>query len=112
MGSSDVLESRWVRVNDMVLHTRFSVAPVPPEAPPIVLVHGLSVSSAYMVPTAERLASYHPIYVPDLPGYGKSTKPSRVLSVPELSEVLVAWMRAVELERAVFLGNSLGCQII
>jgi pimeloyl-ACP methyl ester carboxylesterase len=70
------------------------------------------VSSRYMVPTGERLAPYVQVYAPDLPGYGKSDKPTRALSVPELADALEAWMRAVGLRRASLVGNSFGCQIL
>jgi pimeloyl-ACP methyl ester carboxylesterase len=65
-----------------------------------------------MVPTAERLAPFYHVFAPDLPGFGKSGKPSRVLSVPELADALAAWMDAVGLRRAVLVGNSLGCQVL
>jgi pimeloyl-ACP methyl ester carboxylesterase len=80
--------------------------------PPVVLVHGLSVSSRYMMPLARHLAPHVAVYVPDLPGFGFSQKPRRVLDVPGLADALAAWMDAVGLERAVFIGNSLGCQTI
>ena len=79
---------------------------------PIVLVHGLGVSSRYMTPTARRLAPRFPVYAPDLPGFGRSERPDRVLSVSGLAAILARWMQAMALERAVLLGNSLGCQII
>ncbi len=52
------------------------------------------------------------VYVPDLPGYGKSGKPPRALAVPELADALSAWMPAMGLGRAIFVGNSFGCQVI
>lgn len=61
------------------------------------MVHGLVVSSRYMVPTAIRLAPYYHIYVLDLPGFGKSDKPSHVLNITELSDFLVDWMQAIGL---------------
>lgn len=81
-------------------------------APPVVLVHGLSISSAYMAPTGERLAETFRVLAPDLPGFGKSDKPARVLGIDESADALAAWMDAVALPRASFLGNSLGCQVI
>ncbi|QKT05016.1 alpha/beta hydrolase [Ectothiorhodospiraceae bacterium 2226] len=79
---------------------------------PVVLVHGMALSGTYMMPTAELLAETHPVYVPDLPGFGDSDKPGRVLDVPALADALHAWMAAVDLPRASLLGNSFGCQII
>jgi pimeloyl-ACP methyl ester carboxylesterase len=77
----------------------------------VVLVHGQIISSLYMVPTAERLASQFRVLAPDLPGFGNSDKPRRVLCVPELADALGAWMNAIGLPRAALVGNSLGCQI-
>lgn len=105
------LESRWVTVARRRLHARVSVDPVPAEAPTVVLVHGLVVSSCYMVPTAIRLAPECRVYAPDLPGFGKSDKPAHVLSVPELADALGTWMEAAEIDQALLLGNSMGCQI-
>lgn len=79
---------------------------------PVVLVHGLSMSSRYLVPTAEPLAADFRVYAPDLPGFGESESPSRVLDVPELAEALAEWMDRCGIDRALLVGNSLGCQII
>ncbi|MDQ2714498.1 MAG: alpha/beta hydrolase [Chloroflexota bacterium] len=106
------LESKWVTVNGLSMHFRASVDPVPGDEPVVVLVHGLSVSSGYMVPTAVRLAPYYRVYAPDLPGFGKSTKPAHILTIAELADALAAWMQAIGLPSAVLIGNSLGCQII
>jgi 2-hydroxy-6-oxonona-2,4-dienedioate hydrolase len=78
----------------------------------VVLVHGLVVSSRYMVPTAERLAPHHRVFAPDLPGFGRSERPPGVLNVAGLSDALSAWMGATGLKCAALVGNSFGCQII
>lgn len=85
---------------------------LPADSCPVVLVHGVIASHRYMIPTAERLAASRRVYVPDLPGFGHSSKPSHPLTVPELADVLAAWLPAVGLERAVFIGNSFGCQVV
>jgi pimeloyl-ACP methyl ester carboxylesterase len=79
---------------------------------PVVLVHGLVVSGLYMTPLAVRLASHHKVYVPDLPGFGRSEKPARALDIRGLSDALAAWMRAVGLRSAALVGNSVGCGVI
>jgi pimeloyl-ACP methyl ester carboxylesterase len=106
------LESRWTEVQGLAVHARVSVDAVLSGTPAVVLVHGLGVSSRYMVPTARQLAPQYRVYAPDLPGFGKSAKPSHVLNIAELTDALVAWMGSVGLDRAVMLGNSMGCQII
>lgn len=105
-------KSTWVNVNGVRMYARIMVGTVSSTVPTIVLVHGLSVSSGCMVPTATQLAPYYRVYVPDLPGFGKSSNPSHILTVPELADALAAWMQTMQLPKAVLLGNSLGCQII
>lgn len=78
---------------------------------PVVLVHGLVVSSRYMVPTAERLAPFRPVYAPDLPGFGRSAKPKKTLTVSELAGALRAFLAGNRLGRVCLVANSLGCQI-
>ena len=107
-----LLQSRWDRVGGHTLHSRVSVAPPLHSAPPIVLVHGLGISSLYMVPTAIHLAPRYRVLAPDLPGFGKSSKPDEVLSISALADALAAWMEVLDLQRVVLVGNSLGCQII
>jgi 2-hydroxy-6-oxonona-2,4-dienedioate hydrolase len=77
---------------------------------PLVLVHGLGVSSRYMIPLAGILAASRPVYAPDIPGFGRSAKPRRTLGVPGQADFLASWMAAAGLERAAFLGHSLGSQ--
>jgi pimeloyl-ACP methyl ester carboxylesterase len=102
-------ERRYVPVGAWAVHTRaFGSA----AAPPVVLVHGLVISSRYMVPTAERLAGDFRVLAPDLPGFGRSSKPARALDVPALADALLAWMDALALPEAVLVGNSLGSQVV
>jgi pimeloyl-ACP methyl ester carboxylesterase len=79
---------------------------------PFVLVHGLSMSSLYLAPTARRLAQRYRVYAPDLPGYGRSQHPARALDIDGLTAALRKWMDYMELGEVLMLGNSLGCQVI
>jgi pimeloyl-ACP methyl ester carboxylesterase len=78
----------------------------------VVLVHGLTVSGKYLLPTAAELLDDFTVFVPDIPGFGASKKPPRVLDVGEMADFLKAWMDAIGLERAYLLGNSLGCHTV
>jgi pimeloyl-ACP methyl ester carboxylesterase len=106
------LQAREIVVDGLCMFFRASLSKVPDERPPVVLVHGLVVASDYMLPTAERLAVHFPVYAPDLPGFGRSAKPSRAFDIIELADVLAAWIRALGLGRAVLLANSFGCQVV
>lgn len=80
--------------------------------PNFVLVHGLGMSARYMMPTAERLASHGMVYVPDLPGFGRSGKPSEVLAIHELADALAGWIEVHKIFDPILIGNSLGAQVI
>lgn len=104
------LRSLWTRTEGLRIYSRTSEKPVPGRLP-VVLVHGYGVSSRYLVPIARRLAAERSVYLPDLPGHGRSEDPGWTLTVPELASVLYEWMDAIGLDRVVLLGNSMGCQI-
>jgi pimeloyl-ACP methyl ester carboxylesterase len=79
---------------------------------PFVLVHGLGVSSRYLIPLAEELARTHRVYAPDLPGWGRSTKLRPAILVAQHANALRTWMELAEVGPAVLIANSLGCQTI
>lgn len=101
--------AEWMTLDDETWYTRISPAG-DPGLPPIVMIHGLVVSGAYFRPVAERLDTRYAIYVPDLPGYGRSTS-GRFWTLPSITTRLSAWMDAHGLRNVVLVGNSLGCQI-
>lgn len=106
------LHQLWTEVGRYRVHTRLSSATVRPEVPVLVLVHGLVISSLYMVPTARRLAGAFPLFAPDLPGFGLSGKPPATLTIEEHARVLAASAVKLSLPLAVWVGNSFGCQVI
>lgn len=102
------MESRETKVDGLRVHAKVGNA----SGPPLIFVHGLGVSSRYLLPTAKLLAPSFTVYAPDLPGTGRSEKPRRALDVPQLARALLGWLDAMQLDRASFLGNSLGCQVL
>lgn len=105
------LRSVRTRVDGMSVHALVSAGPAS-GALPVVLVHGYGVSGRYMVPIARRIAAERPVWVPDLPGHGRSEKPERTLDVPGLARALRGFLDAVGVPRAAFLANSMGCQTV
>ncbi|BBH68228.1 acyltransferase [Actinoplanes sp. OR16] len=78
---------------------------------PIVHVHGFAVSGTYLLPTARALAHRATTYVPDLPGYGRSPDWGHALGISSLSFALLGILDALEIDRAVLVGNSMGAPI-
>ncbi len=105
------LDDRWAIIDGAPMYARVSVDPVPDGLPPVVLVHGLTMSGRYMVPLAEQLAPLRRVYAVDLPGFGRSVDPGPVLAVGELADALAHWLAALGIDRAVVLGHSFGCQV-
>jgi len=94
-------------VDGLPIHARVGGPPAtPPHCPPVVMVHGLGLSGRYMMPTAELLALRYRVRVPDLPGFGDSGKPRRVLDVAGLAAGLAAWMDAAGTGPSVLIRNS------
>lgn len=106
------LAARRDRVGGITVHARVSVDSVPDDRLPVILVHGLGMSSRYMIPLAEHLAPHLQVYAPDLPGFGLSDKPPQALTVRQLADALAAWMHEIGVKRAAFVGNSLGCEVL
>jgi pimeloyl-ACP methyl ester carboxylesterase len=78
---------------------------------PIVHIHGFAISGEYLMPTARALARRWVNVVPDLPGYGRSERRDHVLDIPALAEAVLAILDALDIEKAVLVGNSMGCPI-
>ncbi|WP_433298725.1 alpha/beta fold hydrolase [Pseudonocardia sp. CA-142604] len=106
----DGISSRWTRVDELRMHARVTTA-APDGAPDVVLLHGLGVSSRYMLPLARELAPHFRASVPDLPGFGHSDHPPAALDVPGLADALLAWIDAAELTAPALVADSVGCQV-
>lgn len=103
----------WIGSTTWVAGTRIFARIAPdgdPGLPPILMLHGLVVSSSYFRPIAHHLDDRYRLYIPDLPGFGRSTT-GNVDDLDALVDVLVAWMDVHGLDAPVVVGNSLGCQV-
>lgn len=106
------LGSIWTPVDGTTMHARVSLGEAGASHPPLVLVHGMVISSSYMVPLAKRLGRFRKVYAPDLPGYGRSDRPGHALGLDQLADALAAWVERLELPPAAFIANSFGCQVV
>lgn len=80
------------------------------DVPPVMMLHGLVVSSSYFRPVAHYLDDRFSLYIPDLPGFGRSTA-GKVHDLETMVDTLVAWMDVHELDAPVVVANSFGCQV-
>lgn len=106
---SSPLEGHWTTVNGWRMHARSSSRAGAPRA---LLIHGMVISSLYMIPLAEQLAvAGFEAHAVDLPGYGRSEKPRRPLGVPALADAVASWMDLRGGGSWHVVGNSFGCQV-
>jgi pimeloyl-ACP methyl ester carboxylesterase len=77
----------------------------------VVLVHGVLVSSRYLMPLGVELAREVPVLIPDLPGYGLSERPTEPPTLASLADALIACARAAGHERVALVANSFGAQV-
>jgi pimeloyl-ACP methyl ester carboxylesterase len=95
------MERRQVWVGDV--RVAYEVAG---EGPPVVLIHGLGGSSGWWARNAPGLSRHFRVYLIDVIGFGDSGGQLFVLA--NASRHLVAWMDALEIGRATFVGHSMG----
>ena len=105
MTAPSSFQSRRADVLGLRLHVRVAGA-----GPPVVLVHGLGVSSTYFEPLGALLAPSRRVVVPDLPGWGRSERPRRPLGVEGTAEVLGGLVRRVG-GPVPLVANSYGAQV-
>lgn len=96
------------------IFTRRFGPPPSEDTTPTVLVHGLGLSGRYFEPLARRLAaSGTTVLVPDLPGNARSRAAvRRTPRIHDLATTLARWQQHIHPGPAVWVGNSVGCQVI
>lgn len=79
---------------------------------PVVFIHGsgpgASGHSNFKQNYPQFAASGHRVLVPDLPGYGASDKPETTYSLDFFVDALSGLLDALDIQRCVLVGNSLG----
>jgi len=80
-------------------------------ATPLLLIHGFGADMTTWMFNQAALAEDRQVYAVDLPGHGGSTKTVPDGSVAALAATIVAYMDAVQIDRAHLVGHSLGAAI-
>ena len=78
-----------------------------PEAPPVVLLHGLGDDASSWDDVAPALADRHRVYVPEMRGHGGSDWPGSY-SLTLMRDDVVGLLSALGLERLDIVGHSMG----
>lgn len=95
-----------------VVIKRFPGSTASAEARPLVLVHGIGVSSRYFHPLAEQLAASREVFLIDLAGYGAAPNPKRDVSIQLHADVLGTFLRGAGIRNPVLVGHSMGTQVV
>ena len=82
-----------------------------PEAPPMVLIHGMQDLARGLEPIAEGFRDRYHVIAYDQRGHGDSDKPG-VYALPHLVADLHALLAQLQLERPVLVGHSLGGHVV
>ena len=101
---------RSKEVTALGVHTVYLEAG-PPDAPPVILLHGLGATNASLLPVLADLAVDHRVLAPDLPGFGQSSAPSASYSPAWFAAWVEDLQHQVGARHAVLVGNSLGGRI-
>jgi pimeloyl-ACP methyl ester carboxylesterase len=97
-----------VRVEELELHGNRVRYRIGGEGPAIVLIHGITGSSATWDQVMQQLACDYTVLAPDLLGHGDSAKPRGDYSLGAYASVIRDLMIALEIDTATFVGHSLG----
>ena len=81
------------------------------DTPPLVLIHGAGGMHLYWPVEIRRLVG-HRVSALDLPGHGRSAECGGLQSVEAYADQVIQWLEAVELPKAVFMGHSLGGEVV
>ena len=96
------------RIPGSVGDQRVSFLERPGVDPPVLLLHGWGASAATFTPLLERMATPRRLLAPDLPGFGESPLGTGGWTTAAYAELLLDWLRGLQVNRYSLLGHSYG----
>lgn len=79
------------------------------KGPTVILLHGFGANKDYWVPFAKQLTGAYHVIIPDLPGFGETSKlPDRNYDIASQTERLDRFVKALSVDRFHLAGNSMG----
>jgi pimeloyl-ACP methyl ester carboxylesterase len=91
-------------------HLHASTATPDNAGPTVVFVPGLG-EGDYMAAHGRILAKHWPVWIVDMPGFGRTRRPERLRSVEQFADALEQFLRVALDEPAYLVASSFGCQI-
>jgi N-formylmaleamate deformylase len=77
----------------------------------VLLLHGIQAAGLTWLRTAQALESMYDVVMPDFRGHGESSRITADLSTDMLVADTIALLRALDLERPIVVGHSMGAEI-
>ena len=74
----------------------------------VILLHGLGASAEIWMHNIAALAEYRKVFVPDLPGFGRSEQPPPSFCPFDYARFIDNFMEALNIQKASLIGQSLG----
>jgi len=100
----------WITVKGLRVFYR-TAGVKQPGTLPLVLIHGLGVSSDYWARLLPLLATRRRVYALDLPGFGRTEDPASIPTATGLARAVRDWTEALGLSRAHVFAHSQGAQV-
>jgi pimeloyl-ACP methyl ester carboxylesterase len=100
----------WITVKGLRVFYR-TAGVVQPDTFPLILIHGLGVSSDYWARVLPLLAARRQVYALDLPGFGRTEDPDSIPTAAELARTVWDWTEVVGLPRVHLFAHSQGAQV-
>lgn len=79
--------------------------------PPILLLHGLGLSSKTWQKNLTFLEQHGTVFALDLPGFGQSEDPQEAWGTQQLAQITAAYLKVLKLAPVVAIGHSLGGEV-
>jgi pimeloyl-ACP methyl ester carboxylesterase len=103
MAKIDTLEGQYIKING--LETFYQQIG---EGDALILLHGGGLTSSIWPPHQPILAEQFHVFTPDLWGHGRMNNPSGVFSYQMIADDLLAFIKALKLEKPFVCGWSMG----
>ncbi len=103
-------DTRLRTIGDIRWHFYESTTTPRQHTPTVVMVPGLG-EGDYMAPHARLLAPHWPVQIVDMPGFGRSRGPRRLVTVDQFGAAFDEFLRATKAKPTHVIASSFGCQI-